>query len=259
MATKKKQANIVAARRRKILGRQMFVFFRWLLIIIFFIGAVWGLNYFYNSSYFKIKDIQVVGNSYYTDDEVTGLIPHIFETNIFEVNKKKVEDRLAGELVWLKEVALNKIFPDNIIIEIEERKPYFKIEYKNDIFIMDDEGLVLEKIKPGDNEKYEDLLLVKNVAGQNIGIGEKIAKKNALSSAEIYRTMDAQVKELIKEARLDDNIYGDIIFITFGNKEIIFGNSEEIVKKIEVLKQLLKEESNYTIIDLRSPESPIVK
>lgn len=237
----------------------MFVFFRWLLIVIFFIGSIWGLNYFYNSSYFKIKDIQVEGNLYYSSDEVTDLISNIIGTNIFEVDKKKVEDIISGGLVQLKEVALNKIFPDNIIIELEERKPYLKIGYRNDIFIMDDEGLVIGKINPGDEEKYEDLLLVWNVAKQSVGIGEKIAKRNALSCAEIYRMMDVQTKELIKEARLDDNIYGDIIFITFKSTEIIFGNSDEIVKKIEVLKQLLKEESNYTIIDLRSPESPIVK
>ena len=259
MAASKKNANIIVSRRRKILGRRMWAFFRWLLIIIFFIGAIWGVNYFYNSSYFKIKDIQIEGNSYYSDDEVESLVSYIIGANIFEVNKKNAEDTLTGGLVWLKEVALNKIFPDNIIIELEERKPYLKVEYKNDIFLMDEEGLLLEKIKTEDLVKYGDLLLVKDIAGQNIKIGEKIAKKNALSSAQIYRMMDDQTKELIKEARLEDNIYGDIIFITFDHKEIIFGNSEDTVKKIEVLKQLLKEESNYIIIDLRSPESPIVK
>ncbi len=259
MAASKENTNIIVSRRRKILRIKMLTFLKWLLIAIFFMGAIWGINYFYNSSYFKIKEIQIEGNSHYSSDEVTGLLTYIIGVNIFEVDKKNAEDILAGELIWLKEVALDKIFPDNIIIGLEERRPYLRVENKNDIFLMDEEGLLLEKIKTEDHAKYGELLLIKDIAGQNINIGEKIAKKNVLSCAQIYRMMDKRTKELIKEARLEDNIYGDIVFITFDNIEIIFGNSEDIVKKIEVLKQLLKEESNYTIIDLRSPESPIVK
>jgi hypothetical protein len=61
------------------------------------------------------------------------------------------------------------------------------------------------------------------------------------------------------EARLEDNVSGDIVFETKDGKEIIFGDSSDIVKKVEILKQLLKEETDYTIMDLRSPESPVIK
>ena len=67
------------------------------------------------------------------------------------------------------------------------------------------------------------------------------------------------LKILIKEAGIEDNIAGDIFFKTYKNEKIIFGNSSEIIKKVEVLKLLLKEETNYIIIDLKSPENPVVK
>ena len=67
----------------------------------------------------------------------------------------------------------------------------------------------------------------------------------------------------IKQAKISDNIYGDIIFLTFDNKEIIFGSSEEIVQKCEVLKQIMKqlekEEYKYDTIDLRIIENPTVR
>jgi len=47
--------------------------------------------------------------------------------------------------------------------------------------------------------------------------------------------------------------------MTYNNEKIIFGDSDEIIKKIEVLKLLLKQETKYNIIDLRNPENPVVK
>jgi len=236
------------------------------LICLFFTAVVWGLNYFYNSKYFKVKSIDIQGNTHYKDEEVKVLIPEVIGTNIFEINKKRVEETIArGELYWVKEAELSKIFPDKVIIKLVERKPFLIIVYKDKYFLMDSEGVVLGKIEKEDLNEYKDLILVRNVVNYSINIGEKIAKKNALSCADIYKVLDSQIKSMIKEARLKDNISGDIVFKTYNGVEIIFGDSSEIVKKVEILKQknflneLLKEETNYTIIDLRSPDSPVIK
>lgn len=179
--------------------------------------------------------------------------------NIFEVNKKKIEDTIAGELNWIKKAELSKIFPDKVIIKLTERIPYLRIVYRSEYFLVDDEGVVLEKIGADDSDNYQGLLLVRNAVNYSITPGEKIAKKNVLSCVEIYKVFDSELKSIITEARLGDNILGDIIFCTRDKKEIIFGDSSDIVKKIEILKQLLKEEANYTIIDIKSPESPVIK
>lgn len=224
---------------------------------------VWGLNYFYNSKYFKVKSIDIQGNTHYKDEEIKVLIPEVIGANIFEINKKKDEETIR-ELNWVKEAELRKIFPDKVIIKLVERKPYLIIVYKDKYFLVDSEGVVLDRIEKEDLNEYEDLILVRNVVNYSVNIGEKIAKKNALSCVDIYKAFDSQIKSIIKEARLEDNISGDIVFKTYNGVEIIFGDSSEIVKKVEILKQknflneLLKEETN-SIIDLRSPDSPVIK
>lgn len=233
-----------------------------LLIAIFFAAAVWGLNYFYNSGYFKVKSVDIQDNIHYEDKEIITLVQDLVGNNIFEVNKKKIEDTITEELNWIKEVELSKIFPDKVIIKLIERKPSLKIVYKSEYFLVDDEGVVLDKISEENLDSYKDLILVKNAVNYNITIGEKIAKKNVLSCVEIYKVFDSELKSIIKEARLENNISGDIVFHTNDGKEIIFGDSSYIAEKVEILKQLLKEEADYTIIDsidLRSPESPVIK
>ncbi len=145
------------------------------------------------------------------------------------------------------------------MIEITERKPCLKIVYLGNYFLVDDEGVVLDKIDKESLDKYKDLILVRNAVNYSINVGEKIAKKNVLSCAEIYDFFDSDLKNLIKEARLDDNISGDIIFHTVNGREIIFGDSSDISKKVEILKELLEGQSNCSIIDLRISDNPVIK
>ena len=222
---------------------------------------VWSLNYFYNSDYFKVKNIEVQDNEHYEDEEITSLIPEVIGANIFDINKKIAEETVAEELNWVKDAELSKIFPNKVVLKLIERRPDLIISYRGEYFLMDNDGVILDEIGRGDLNSFKDLILVRNAVSHRINIGEKIAKKNVLSCADIYRALDSQMRDLIKEARIEDNISGDIVFETNDGKEIIFGNGSEIIKKIEILKQLLKEEEYYTIIeiDLRSTENPVVK
>lgn len=197
-------------------------------------------------------------NEHYKDEEVTILIPEVIGANLFDINKKVVEDTIAEELNWVKDAELSKIFPNRIVVKLIERRPDLIIFYRDEYFLMDSEGVILDKIEMGDLDTFGDLILVKNAVSHGINIGEKIAKKNVLSCADIYKAMDSQMRSLIKEARIEDNIQGDIIFKTYDGKEIIFGDGSVIIKKIEILKQLsLTEVTDY--IDLRSTENPVVK
>jgi len=229
------------------------------LIAVFLALVVWGLNFFYNSEYFKIKSIDIRDNIHYKNEEIVMLVDYIIGTNIFEVDKKETEDKVAGELNWAKEAELSKIFPDKVVIRLVERKPCIRIVCRDEYYLVDDEGVILERIDENKIDSYGHLILVRNAVSYGVNIGEKIAKKNVLSCAEIYRVFDEGLKNLVEEAWIENNLSGDIVFETVDGKEIIFGDSSYTVEKIEALKQLLKEETNCNIIDLRSPENPVIE
>jgi len=263
MVKKYRKKNKLLIRRRKVAIRRFWRFFRLFLISIFFVGMLWGLNYLYNSNYFKIKSIEVEGNSHYQDSVIKEQLADTVGTNIFEVNVKKADYKLIENLFWIKEVKLSKVFPDEIKITVRERNPYIRMAYGNKLYLADDEGVILEEIGRDEQEKYCRLILVRNAVDYYPEPGEKIAKKNALSCGRIYLILDSKIKEDIKEAKLAKNVYGDIIFLTTEEKEIIFGSSDNIVQKCEILKQimnqLLIEEFEYDTIDLRIVENPTVK
>lgn len=231
---------------------------RIILILVFFAAALWGLNYFYNSGYFKIRSVGLKGNAHYQDEEIIKLLPDIKGENIFEADKKEAEDLLLKNLVWLSSVEFKKIFPDSIEIEMEERKPALILAHRSRHYLLDGEGMVLEDMGQVP-EEYEDLVEVRGAIDHSLRPGDVVAKKNVLSCADIYMGFDDDLRSIISSAGIKDNASGDIYFITSQGLEIIFGDSSQVIKKIEVLKLLLKEDTVYTIIDLKSPDNPVFK
>jgi cell division protein FtsQ len=232
---------------------------RIILILIFFAAALWGINYLYNSGYFNIEEINITGNTHYDSEYIEDLLEDLKGKNIFEADKKKTEDILIANLVWVKTVEFKKIFPDRIEIMISERKPSLIIVYQGKYFLLDGEGIVLEDLGGQIPDDHSSLLKVSGAIDHGLDQGDTVAKKNVLSCADIYRGFDDGLKQIVKEAGIKDNIHGDIFFKTHEGSEIIFGDSSQVIKKIEVLKLLLKEDTDYNIIDLRSPDNPVVK
>ncbi|MCD4671008.1 MAG: FtsQ-type POTRA domain-containing protein [Actinomycetia bacterium] len=259
MVKSKKVNNLVKARRRKVFARKLWTAVKILSIAVFFVGAVWSINYFYNSNYFKVREINIEGNTHYDDDHIEDFLGDLKGSNIFEADKKKIEDSIADNMVWAKSAEMKKIFPNRINIFIEERKPLLILSYKNNYYLLDSEGMVLEKAGKNLLDKYGDLLIVAGAIEYNLVPGEIIAKKNILSCSDIYKGFDDEIISIIKEAGIEDNISGDIFFRTHDGVKIIFGDSSEIIKKVEIFRLLLKEDTNCTIIDLRSPDNPVVE
>ena len=174
----------ISSRKRKIILRKWLAVV-WVIIVIVLFGlAIWGLNYFYNSTYFKVKNIDIKGSSYYKSTAIMESIKDLNGANIFEVDKKKYEDIIINNFARIKKAELQKVFPDNLIISLTDRLPFLVIFYKSNYFLIDNEGVVIEEIT-NNKDKYKDLLTVKDAIGYMPAPGDKIARKNVISSATV--------------------------------------------------------------------------
>ena len=253
----------LSSRKRRNIKRNFILFVKITALLIILGALVFGFNYLYNSKYFKIKTITLAGNSHYSNEQVKKVANVAIGANIFEINKKNIEDSLVSELTWVSSIFLKKIFPDKIEISITERKPYIRLVYGGKYYILDKEAVVLDEISVDKTPLYSDCLLVVNAIKFYPETGEKIAKKSILGAADIYDALDVELKKNIKEAYINDTVNSEIILITVDNKQIIFGTSDKIVDKNAILRQILNKiyenKVSYSIIDLRNIENPIIK
>jgi cell division protein FtsQ len=255
--------KIIAKRKRRSVKRKFFFALWILLFFAFFIFLIWGFNYFYNSNYFKISSIKVTGNEKYQEQEILEIAELVYGLNVFEADKKKIEDALLEKLIWLKSASMKKIFPDRIEITVTERKPFVKAVYGADYYIIDNEGIVLEKINVKDSGNYDNIITVKNAFRYRPEEGEKIAKKNLLSCGLIYRALDLELKGEIREAYISENFAEDIVFLTLNDKKIIFGTSDRIEDKNAILRDVMEklksQKISYSEIDLRNVDNPLIR
>jgi len=96
----------IISRKRKSAFRKFAVFLWVLFGISVFGGTILGLNYFYNSDYFKIKGIEVINNNYYRTEELQTFLETLKGRNIFEIEKKQTELSIEENYSRIKEAEL---------------------------------------------------------------------------------------------------------------------------------------------------------
>lgn len=95
------------------------------------------------SPLFNIKNIQVVGNTILSSEEIISFSGIKTEENMFKVMKLKTIDRIK-ENAYINEVAIHKKLPNTIEIQVKERKPSFMLEYGNGYVYLSNQGYMLE-------------------------------------------------------------------------------------------------------------------
>lgn len=95
------------------------------------------------SPLFNIKNIQVVGNTILSSEEIISISGIKTEENMFKVMKLKTIDRIK-ENAYINEVVIHKKLPNTIEIQVKERKPSFMLEYGNGYVYLSNQGYMLE-------------------------------------------------------------------------------------------------------------------
>ena len=115
-------------------------FLRNLLIFLLICG---GIFLFLRSDYFIIKDIEVEGNTYYTDSEIKRIAEAKTGNNI--IFNAEI-DRMEGNLEqnpFFKTIKIKRKLPNTLVIEVEERTQMAAIEFGDKYVVIDEEGVVL--------------------------------------------------------------------------------------------------------------------
>jgi len=156
---------------------------------ILFIGIV--CIYVYNSYIdFKKKeifDIVEVNVNVQNEKLVTDLIKSLKELegrNILNIDKNEIKNELLKD-IRVKSVIIEKKMPDTLYFEIEEKRPYAYVEYKNNIYISDKAGEIYGNMR--ESQKY-NMPLIRITDPKEIKDYIEITKKikNIESISQIY-------------------------------------------------------------------------
>ena len=92
-------------------------------LLLLFLFSTYNIKL--NKTFFsnlQIKKITIENNKIIKDKEIKEKLSFLYETNFFFLRTKKIEKKLR-EIQFIESYQIKKIYPNNLIIKITEKKP----------------------------------------------------------------------------------------------------------------------------------------
>lgn len=234
----------------KLILKKIKLFFTLLLLILTSI-AIWKKNsvisyidkeifipFFYKTGIIT-KNIIVIGNKYFSSSNIHTIFEKDINKPILYIDLHKKLEYLS-KIPWIKHLSIQRIFPNTILINIDERIPIAIWQTNHNLYLIDSEGVKLCKTKS--NKNYVSL----------IGANANLEAKELIYCLRKYDIKDISHAYFVGKRRWD--------IIT--NDVTLKLPEENIDEAIKIYKNLLMEgiiTPDVSIIDLRLKNKIIVR
>jgi len=214
----------LAFRKRRVIFRII----KWTSCIAIVIG---GIIYTLLSPIFNIKNINVVGNSKISVDEIISLSTVETENNMFKYNAKKIKQNIKQN-AYIENVQLIRKLPDTIEFVVEEREATYIIQIGNAYAYIDNQGYILEI-----SDKKLDLPLLEEIQTiqEDIQVANRLCDNDLIKLNDILKIMESansnEISNLITKINIkDSNNY--ILTMQSKNKIIYLGDISNLSTKM---------------------------
>ena len=215
---------------------------------------VGGGTWLYQSSVFRVTDIQVVGAKRTSADSVVETA-NLLGTSMFNADLVQAQKDLY-KLPLVASVKVERAWPNTVKVTIEERKPWGTWEQGGVDYVIDREGVVL-----GLGSAGTDLPLIRSSELGSREEGDRVDYQAVDAAAEIYDKLPRQLGTTVKEVSFEA---GKGVQVTTANDQTaLFGDSSSISYKLAVWAALAQQAQvqriNYTTVDLRYGNRPVLQ
>lgn len=211
--------------------------------------------------YFNIASIEVEGNQNLKTEYIIEASKITVGRNIFLTKKSEAISNIKNN-PYATNVKIKTKFPNKINIVVTERQASFYIKSKDEFFIIDKDGIVLEKVKKIENN---NLIYINDLEFKNLELGGKIELKNPERISTINNLCNT-IYEYNKNEKRKINTVGlnnfvDIKLYCDGDLYINIGTEENLNEKLTKAINILKNEQLQGIkgyVDVSFDGNPVI-
>lgn len=197
-----------------------------LLLAVFIIGVI-----FYSKGA-PIETIIIEGKTVYTDEEICQAAGVVKGRNLYVFSQKKVKHDITTKLPYIKDVILEKNYPDTILLRVIPTQDKYVITSTSGWITLDKDGKVVsvsrDKVEPG-------MYQIEGFDYQKVREGEIYVPED--SNVERYRIMRQMVELFDKADVIDTAVIKlhnvDDVVVEYGGKiAVYFGNCDDLETKV---------------------------
>lgn len=146
----KKTEGRIEERFQTILKRviRMALYLLFLLIVSY--SAYQLYTHLLEDSFFQVREVEIRGCQKIPKETLLSLAGIEGRPNLFSLALKEISERVESH-PWVDQVRVQKVFPNRILIQIEERKPMAILQLEEPFYI-DSNGVIFSRV--GDRDEY---------------------------------------------------------------------------------------------------------
>jgi cell division septal protein FtsQ len=133
-----------------ILKKALRIAFHLLLVSFFLFVGHWVYVHLLGDPFFRVREVEVEGYRKVSKETLLSLITIEGMPNLFTVRLREVAKRLESH-PWIDHVKVRKVFPNKILIQVEERKPIAILQLE-ELYYIDHKGVIFSPV--GDRDDY---------------------------------------------------------------------------------------------------------
>ncbi len=219
--------------------------------LVFFVVVVAAI--FVMSVFFRVSDIQVEGNTHYTDEEIIRAIDIEQGDNLFFFDRFGTISRVFAKLPYVEEVTVERSLPNKVLVTVVESEALAYLSLGDENWTLDHSCKILGKAAEGETGT---LIPVVGLKPGTLLIGEQLQTEDGDQAAvdhlsEVLYQMEARGLSS-QVTRLDLSDLDAVEFSYGGKYTVILGDSSQTEYKfgmfVAVLDKLL--EGDVGIIDV---------
>lgn len=115
-------------------------------LIVLVIGLYAIYAHVRDNEYFLIKTIKIVGVDLIDEQEIVRVSGVNSKDNILLLNVSRVADRIT-KMPLVNTCSVVRIFPDTVVIEVQERQPVATLRVADRLFEVDAEGVAVRRVE----------------------------------------------------------------------------------------------------------------
>ncbi len=183
-----------------------------------------------HSPVFAVREIEMTPCANITRDEVWGALRGAPQGNIWRLSSEQIGRRLEGN-PWVREVAVRKVFPDRLVVDVVERKAVAMVNL-DALCYVDEDGTVFKRLTAYDPK---NLPVLTGFKAADLKARDAVALQGFRKGLELLRMAEAGVlKRNVSEVHFDV-LEGYTIVTRDAGVQFKLGNIEfrEALRRVE--------------------------
>ena len=216
--------------------------------------------------FFRVRTVEVQGNSYYSADEIIQAAGIASGDNLLTLSRGEIAGNVIAQLPYIKNVRVTRTLPDTVVISVTENETTFAAaDAGGHYYLITAAGKATEQVDEHEAKSHiriEDLVIQPAVIGEPVHVAE-----SADSSVSPQEQLDALILLLheIEASHLEKDLTVVSVPSAFNltvwyedRFEVLLGTTDDLAYKLEYLKVVVQEQKEYTtgIIDLTFSSGP---